>query len=59
MTHEELIICPDCLSVECASVEHTLPFFSYVHECRCGYLITESEWNEWKDLAHPAQEKEQ
>lgn len=44
-SHEEMITCPDCLSVEIATVEHSRPFDIYHHECRCGYMITESEWN--------------
>lgn len=44
-THEEIIQCPDCGSIEAAAVEHTVPFYSYVHTCRCGYVITESDWD--------------
>ena len=46
--HTEHVICPGCGKVESAIVEHTLPFYSYVHECNCGYVITESEWEEVK-----------
>lgn len=44
-SHNEKIICPECGSVETATVEHTVPWYSYVHTCRgCGYVIMESEW---------------
>lgn len=44
-SHIERIICPNCRSVCLARVEHTQPFYSYVHECqRCKYMITESVW---------------
>lgn len=44
-THEEIIKCPNCGSVEAAEVEHKEPFHSYTHTCRCGYVITESDWD--------------
>lgn len=44
--HIETIICPECGKIQPAVVEHTWPFYSYVHEChRCHYTIMESEWN--------------
>gem|GEM_PF-1666702 len=34
------IICPNCESIESASIE-------YFHECsNCGYIITDSDWQE-------------
>jgi Zn ribbon nucleic-acid-binding protein len=43
--HEEQIICPMCEELQTATVEHTIPWYSFVHECsKCGYIITESEW---------------
>lgn len=43
--HEEKIICPECSNVENAVVEHTWPWWSYVHVCKnCNYTIMESEW---------------
>ena len=43
--HTERIICPRCKVSQGAIVEHTWPFWSYVHECiNCGYVIIESEW---------------
>jgi hypothetical protein len=43
--HFEMIICPQCDSNQDAWVEHTEPFYSYVHWCgECGYCIMESEW---------------
>ena len=44
-THVERIICPKCQALQAATVEHTEPFFSYVHFCPCGFTITESEWD--------------
>jgi uncharacterized Zn finger protein len=44
-SHVETIRCPSCGSTETATVEHLWPFDSYVHDCKCGYVITESEWN--------------
>lgn len=47
--HWEKIECPECSAVQWANVEHTLPWWSYVHECeKCDYVIMESEWNEVK-----------
>lgn len=43
--HKELIKCPNCEKTQIATVEHTYPFFTYIHECEiCGYMISESEW---------------
>lgn len=43
--HYENIVCPECDCQQLATVEHTIPFYSYVHECvKCGYIIMESEW---------------
>jgi hypothetical protein len=42
--HAERIKCPKCGTIQDASVQHTVPFWSYAHECPCGYWITESEW---------------
>jgi C4-type Zn-finger protein len=42
--HTETIKCPECESVQVATVLHTIPFPNYVHFCTCGYIITESEW---------------
>jgi len=43
--HAELIVCPNCDLEQVAMVEHTIPFYSYVHICNeCGYTIMESEW---------------
>ena len=45
-SHTETIICPECDRIQIATVEHTFPWHSYVHECECGHVITESEWEE-------------
>lgn len=44
-SHTEQIICPECGNEQTGTVEHTILFASYVHECTCGYIIMESEWN--------------
>jgi hypothetical protein len=44
--HYELIKCPECGYIQWAKVEHTFPWWSYVHWCtQCNYCIMESEWN--------------
>lgn len=44
--HYEAILCPECGSEEKATVEHTRPFWTYIHDCKnCDYTIMESEWN--------------
>lgn len=49
-SHKELIICPNCDSIEIATVEHTFPWASFVHECvECKNIIMESEWNRAED----------
>jgi len=43
------IVCPGCGAVCEARVEHRDgdPWPTYCHDCeRCGYTITESEWEE-------------
>ena len=43
--HTEQIECPECGLHQIAKVEHTEPWWTYIHECtNCGYLIMESEW---------------
>jgi len=43
--HIEQIECPECGKIQIATVLHTLPFWSYVHNCvSCKYTIMESEW---------------
>ncbi len=45
-SHLENIVCPGCQSMQSAEVEHTRPWWSYVHTCtECGYIIMESEWD--------------
>ena len=44
-THSERIRCPECGQEQDATVQHTRPFWTYVHDCvKCGYTIMESEW---------------
>lgn len=43
------IRCPQCGHIQKARVRKTLPFYTYVCICKkCGYVITESEWDEVK-----------
>jgi acetone carboxylase gamma subunit len=45
--HRETIKCPECNTIQQARVEHTIPWYTYIHECtNCGYMIMESEWDE-------------
>jgi hypothetical protein len=45
-SHKELIICPKCKHECNATVIHTIPFFTYIHNCHnCHYVITESNWD--------------
>jgi RNA polymerase subunit RPABC4/transcription elongation factor Spt4 len=42
---EQTIICPNCQTVQIATLELTNPFPIFIHECeKCKYLIMESEW---------------
>jgi len=44
-SHKECIECPECNHVQEAIVEHTVPWYSYVHICTsCKHIILESEW---------------
>jgi hypothetical protein len=44
--HLELIKCPKCGVKQWGKVEHTTPWYSYVHRCiSCEYIIMESEWD--------------
>ncbi len=50
-SHTETIRCPSCLAIQEATVDHTTwPFDTYVHNCQCGYIITESEWDKVEPL---------
>lgn len=49
-SHKEKIICPNCGSIETATVKHTVPWWMYFHIClKCEYAIMESEWNKYKE----------
>lgn len=49
-SHEEKIICPNCGSIETATVKHTIPWWTYFHICsKCENTIMESEWNKYKE----------
>jgi len=43
---EELIKCPKCKSIQKATIEQSIPWWVYVHFCKCGNIITESDWVE-------------
>lgn len=44
-THTEKIKCPDCGTIQDATVEHTIPFHTYLHNCeKCNFTIMESDW---------------
>ena len=39
------IVCPECGHIQYAKVGDTIPFPTYIHECKwCKYTIMESEW---------------
>lgn len=45
--HTEKIRCPECDKLQVARVQHTVPFYTFIHTCeKCGYVIMESEWND-------------
>jgi C4-type Zn-finger protein len=53
MNQQVTIICPECDTAQPAVIDtYDIPGTDYIidgyaHECiECGYLITESEWNE-------------
>lgn len=44
----EMIVCPNCGSIEKARVECDIPFAVSIHDCtQCGYTITESQWKKY------------
>ena len=46
MEHTEQIECTVCITIQNAIVEHTIPFWTKIHDCiNCGFKIMESEWN--------------
>jgi hypothetical protein len=47
LVRKEQIRCPSCRVVCNAEVTHDvwMPFDNYHHQCVCGYLIGESEWD--------------
>jgi len=45
--HEECIQCPRCQTRQLATVEHTVPQWTYHHQCSyCDYRITRLTWRE-------------
>jgi len=48
-SHTQKIKCPECDKVQPGTIEHTFPWWSYVHHCvKCEYIIMESEWQNLK-----------
>ena len=49
--YKEIITCPECGRDQVATVEfrETASFPTYIHECKCGYIIMESEWKPVKE----------
>ena len=50
-TETQIIKCPECGTIQQAGVSFVplIVWGDYVHECEhCGYIITESEWEEVK-----------
>lgn len=49
-SHQETVRCPECESIEVATVEHYWPWPAFVHHCsKCAYIIMESEWERVND----------
>jgi hypothetical protein len=49
---KQFIQCPECSAVELATVDTTtIPWWTYIHNCSCGYTIMESEWDPVKALS--------
>ena len=53
LTWWEQICCPHCGLVQYAQVERRPDevFPRYVHQCACGYIITESDWETLEAVA--------
>jgi len=42
---KQFIICPNCGAIELATIEETIPFWTYIHDCtKCKFTIMESDW---------------
>ncbi|HZK68112.1 MAG TPA: hypothetical protein VFC36_00790 [Paludibacter sp.] len=49
---KQFIICPNCGAIELATIEETVPFWSYIHDCaKCNYCTMESEWEPAKAIS--------
>lgn len=45
-SHIDIIKCPNCSHIQSATVLHSIPFSTFIHDCeKCKYVIMESEWN--------------
>ena len=45
LKHTETILCPECGSLENATVEQSIPWWIYIHECKnCDFIIMESDF---------------
>lgn len=50
--HFESIVCPECNVEQLAKVDHSIPFYTYIHECiKCGHTIMESEWQKAEPIS--------
>lgn len=50
-SHQEEIKCPNCNHIQISEVEHTFPWYTYIHHCvNCKYIIMESEWHKIKPI---------
>jgi len=48
---KQFIICPNCGAIELVTIEETVPFWTYIHDCKCSYTIMESEWQTAKAIS--------
>jgi len=48
---KQFIECPNCRSIELAEIKETIPFWTYIHDCKCGYTIMESDWQKAKAIS--------
>ena len=49
---KQFIICPNCGAIELATIEETVPFWTYIHDCaKCNYCTMESEWQTAKAIS--------
>ena len=49
---KQTILCPQCDTLQVAEVQHTIPFATYIHNCKCGYTVTESNWSMCNEVVY-------